>query len=526
MIRNEDAVFGNLDKILVCLNEGKIDLALELLDKTETDLQLTSTGLLFAQNLRKFIYDNNNCTVFIHEIANGNLNVNPPDDTTRQNYIIAQYKQLHSNLLHLTWQTQQIAKGDLKQKVSFLGEFSIGFNQMIEALREREVLVEKIKTQTKELIDLNASKDKFFSIIAHDLRGPLGGLMGLSEMLADESQPFTTDQKKDMILALSRSSQNIFNLLENLLEWSQMQHDHTAFKPEMNSLYHLITDCIKILSETIRKKDIRITVSIDEDQEIFADKNMFQSVIRNLVSNAVKFTPKGGEVNVSAYLTENNSSVIKVSDTGIGMNNEMVSNLFRLNVNCSRPGTEGENSTGLGLLLCKEFVERHGGELWVESEEGKGSLFCFTIPCNKVSINGNSESKIGIQDGEQQTRSKNLKVLIAEDNENSELLLRIAISPFSNDILEAGTGTEAVEICRKTPDIDLIMMDINMPEMDGLEATRQIRQFNKEIVIIAQTAFGDSESKEKALAAGCTDYIAKPIDLELLLRLIQKHFKK
>jgi len=525
MISNEVEVFENLDKILKCLSEGKMDLALELFYKAEPDLNRTQSGKQLALNLHNFININNAGSVFIHEIANGNLNVNPPDDTSRQNYIIAQYKQLHSNLLHLTWQAQQIAKGDLKQKVSFLGEFSIGFNQMIEALREKEVLADKIRTQSKELIDLNASKDKFFSIIAHDLRGPLGGLMGLSEMLADESLSFTPDQKKEMILALSQSSRNIFNLLENLLEWSQMQHKSTAFKPKMYNLNTLVSDCIKLLSENFRKKNIRITIDIAEDQEVFADRNMFQSVIRNLVSNAVKFTPKSGEVFVSANLTENNTSIITVKDTGIGMNDEMVSNLFRLNVNSSRPGTEGENSTGLGLLLCKEFVERHGGEIWVESEEGKGSLFCFTIPAHKIPKSGKSGKEIVTPEGGQEL-IKNLKVLIAEDNENSELLLRIAISPFSNEVLEAGTGSEAIEICRKNTDIDLIMMDINMPAMDGLEATRQIRQFNKNVVIIAQTAFGQSDSKEKAIVAGCNDFIPKPIEIELLLKLIHFYFRK
>lgn len=381
-----------------------------------------------------------------------------------------------------------------------------------------------LREQSKELQELNASKDKFFSIIAHDLRGPLGGFMGLSELIADESQPLTSDEKQDMTRVLTQSARNIYNLLENLLEWSQMQQGHTAFKPQITGLEKLVTDCIKLLSEVSRRKDISIALDIDKDQVVFADTNMFQSVIRNLVSNAIKFTPKGGKVMITADLTENNTSVITVKDTGIGMKNEMVSNLFRINVNNSRPGTDGENSTGLGLLLCKEFVERHGGEIWVESEEGKGSLFCFAIPNNTVGLEVNNVNKIETSVYEA-GHFKNLKVLIAEDNENSELLIRIVISPFSQQVLEASTGFEAIEICRKNPDIDLILMDINMPEMDGLEATRQIRQFNADVVIIAQTAFGHSGSREKALEAGCNDYIAKPIEVSLLLQLIKKHFK-
>jgi len=524
MVSDENTAFGILDKILKCLDEGKIDMALEQLNILEPQLNHTPAEKQFALNLRKFINSNHTSAVFIHELANGNLEITPPDDPSRQNYVITQYKQLHSNLRHLTWQAQQIAKGDLKQKVSFLGEFSIGFNQMIEALREKEILVDKIKTQTKELKELNASKDKFFSIIAHDLRGPLGGLMGLSEMLADESQPFTPAQKKEMILALSHSSRNIFNLLENLLEWSQMQHKRTVFKPEISSLKNLVAECLKILSETIRKKNILVTVEIGEDQIVYTDRNMFQSVIRNLVSNAIKFTPKEGRVTITSDVTENNTTVITVKDTGIGMSAEMVSNLFRLNVNSSRPGTDGEHSTGLGLLLCKEFVERHGGEMWVESEVGKGSLFCFTIPSNKSRNDVSTSDKIVATEHEP-NHVKNLKILIAEDNENSELLLRIVISPFSSHVLEAATGVEAIDVCRNNPDIDLILMDINMPEMNGLEATRQIREFNKNVVIIAQTAFGQSDSREKALAAGCNDFIAKPIEIELLLALLKKHFR-
>lgn len=377
--------------------------------------------------------------------------------------------------------------------------------------------------QSIQLQQLNASKDKFFSIIAHDLRGPLGGLMGLSEMIADESQLLSPGEKQDMIRILSRSAQNIYNLLENLLEWAQMQQGHTAFNPQVAGLRKLVTDSTKLLFEVSRKKDISITVEIDYNQKVLADTNMFQSVIRNLVSNAIKFTPKGGSVIISANLTDNKTSVITVKDTGIGMKSEMVTNLFRLNKNNSRRGTEGENSTGLGLLLCREFVERHGGELWVESEEGKGSLFCFTIPDNANSKVADHGHRINTSEHEA-GHFRNLKVLIAEDNENSELLIRIVISPFSHQVLEAGTGIAAVEVCRNNPDIDLVLMDINMPEMDGLEATRQIRKFNSDIVIIAQTAFGQTDSREKALAAGCNDYISKPIDVTELLNIIRKQF--
>ena len=237
----------------------------------------------------------------------------------------------------------------------------------------------KIYQQSKELQELNATKDKFFSIIAHDLRGPLGGLMGLTEIMADESQQFLPHEKSALMLDLSHSARNIFNLLENLLEWSRMQRGQTALKPEMLGLRDVISECTKIVAESAKNKAIEIVLDSPPELQVYADTNMLQTVIRNLVSNAIKFSPKGSKVTILAVPKENNTVEISVKDSGIGMNNKILDNLFRLDINCGRFGTEGEPSTGLGLLLCKEFVEKHDGKIWVESEEGKGSTFYFTL---------------------------------------------------------------------------------------------------------------------------------------------------
>ncbi|HWS00010.1 MAG TPA: hybrid sensor histidine kinase/response regulator [Prolixibacteraceae bacterium] len=273
----------------------------------------------------------------------------------------------------------------------------------------------KLEKQSKELQELIATKDKFFSIIAHDLRGPLGGFMQLSELMADEFDDLTLEEQKEMTIELSHSSRNIFNLLENLLEWSRMQQGQTAFQPQSIDLPEMVSECIKPLTDTIRNKNILLETDIPGCRSVSADRNMIQSVIRNLVSNAVKFTPRGGSVRISAGFAENDALVFVVRDTGMGMNQVMVSNLFQVNVNTRRPGTEGEQSTGLGLLLCKEFVEKHGGELWAESEEGKGSAFYFTIPENKLPEDFAGEHKLKSTD-DATANFMNPRILIVEDN--------------------------------------------------------------------------------------------------------------
>lgn len=380
-----------------------------------------------------------------------------------------------------------------------------------------------LRQQSKELQELIATKDKFFSIISHDLRGPMGGFMALTELMADESAGLSSEEQKEFIVELSKSASNIFNLLENLLEWALMQQGNIVFKPEHIDLTELVNECTKTLHDSIQKKNIHLAVDLAADLKVHADANMLQSVIRNLVSNAIKFTPEGGKIAISADFTENKNLVIVVKDSGIGMNNSIKTDLFQLNRNTGRPGTDGEHSTGLGLILCKEFIEKHGGEVWVESEEGVGSSFFFTIPDHALSVSSKGGNNISVED-ENINQLSNLKILIAEDNENSGILIKILANTFSNRVLAAVTGKEAVEICRNHPDIDLILMDIKMPVLNGYEATKQIREYNKDVIIIAQTAFGFSGDREKALNAGFNDYILKPINKNQLFQAIRKYF--
>ena len=256
--------------------------------------------------------------------------------------------------------------------------FSIMFD-----VTQRVQAEEEIKLKNDKLRQINAEKDRFFSIIAHDLRSPFNGFLGLTQLMAEELENLTSEEIKDFTLRMRNSAADMFRLLENLLEWARMQQGLITFNREIAQLAPIVDESIAIILEPAKIKGIEIILDISADITVFADRNILQTVIRNIVSNAVKFTPKGGRIRVSAKVTDYNNVEISIKDTGIGMSNKMIDDLFRLDVQTNRKGTEGEPSSGLGLLLCKDFIEKHGGRIWVESEEGKGSTFYFSLPAGR-----------------------------------------------------------------------------------------------------------------------------------------------
>jgi CheY-like chemotaxis protein len=255
---------------------------------------------------------------------------------------------------------------------------------------------------------------------------------------------------------------------------------------------------------------------------IKTDNEKVYGMLINLIKNAIKFTNVGsiefGYEKKGKYLE------FFVKDSGIGIlenQKEMIFERFRQGSESYNRGYEG---SGLGLSIAKSYVEMLGGKIWVESEEGKGSIFYFTIPYNAVSEEKTAIKNVTIEK-DKEVQLKNLKILIVEDDEVSYSGLTKTLQKICREVLHAITGVQAVEACRNNPDLDLVLMDIRMPNMDGNEATRQIRQFNKDVIIIAQTAFAFTGDREKAIEAGCNDYISKPINKTLLYELIKKHIR-
>lgn len=248
-------------------------------------------------------------------------------------------------------------------------------------ITDRKKAEDALKQSEKKLKELNATKDKFFSIIAHDLKNPFNVLIGSSEMLLKNYDKFNTTHYKQVVRNINQSAKYGYSLLENLLKWARSQTNRIQWKPITINLKDLTHDVILIFEQTAETKNIKLTYSFDDNLTIYADYDMISTVLRNLISNALKFTPKGGEIQILANPAyKNNMIEITVSDTGIGIDKQHLNKLFRIDVTHSTSGINNEKGTGLGLILCKEFVEKNNGKIRVESEIGKGSRFIFTLP--------------------------------------------------------------------------------------------------------------------------------------------------
>jgi signal transduction histidine kinase len=239
--------------------------------------------------------------------------------------------------------------------------------------------LDELKITNQKLQELNATKDKFFSIIAHDLRSPFTSIIGFSELLADQIIDKEYDNIEQYAGFIKQSSKQAMDLLTNLLEWARSQTNKIEYKPEKIDLAHLIEETALMFDQIALPKGITIKRILNHNLEVMADKHMIATVIRNLISNAIKFTSPGGEISVSAQ-KDQEEIVVKVSDNGVGIPANRIEKVFQIDNNNSTLGTANEEGTGLGLILCKTFVEKSGGWIKVESEEGKGSVFSFSIP--------------------------------------------------------------------------------------------------------------------------------------------------
>jgi CheY-like chemotaxis protein/nitrogen-specific signal transduction histidine kinase len=385
--------------------------------------------------------------------------------------------------------------------------------------KHAELELIKAKGQAEES---NRLKSAFLTNMSHEIRTPMNGILGFTELLKEPN--LTAEEQQDFISTIEQSGERLLNTINSIVDISKIESGMMKVVIKESSINRQIDFIYNFFKPEVESKGIKFFFKNGlQSKEVIikTDPEKLIAILTNLVKNAIKFTNEGsielGYEKTGEYLE------FFVKDSGIGIpkrQEELIFERFRQGSESLNRNYEG---SGLGLSISKSYVEMLEGKIWVESEEGKGSTFYFTIPNNSVleekhTINDAVTSKY------KDIRIKKLKILVVEDDEISYSLMSRILQKISFEILHAKTGIEAIESCRNNPDIDLVLMDIRMPVMDGHEATRQIRKFNKDVIIIAQTAYVLSSDSEKAIKSGCNEYISKPIDKTLLFELIKKHF--
>ncbi len=390
-------------------------------------------------------------------------------------------------------------------------------------------------------------KSAFLANMSHEIRTPMNGILGFAGLLKEPN--LTGEEQQEFIGVIEKSGARMLNIINDIMSISKVeagQMEVSISETNINEQIDYIYTFFKPEAATIGIQLLCNKPLSGNDTIIKTDREKVYAILTNLVKNALKFTEAGtiefgyrivsdkemegrrnvemGEFRDKACLVSTNAELLFfVKDTGLGVRNKQKEFIFERFRQGSESLSRNYEGAGLGLSISKAYVEMLGGQIWVESEEGKGSTFYFTLPYIQKSKKTMNDSEI-ISDVKE-IQMKKIQILIAEDDEASEKLMTATLKKFSKEILKAVNGAEAVEACRYNPDIDLVLMDIKMPVMDGYEATRQIRQFNTKVVIIAQSAYALKGDREKAIDAGCNDYITKPMKLSALIELIRTYFE-
>ncbi len=361
-------------------------------------------------------------------------------------------------------------------------------------------------------------KSAFLANMSHEIRTPMNGIMGFAELL--KLPGLTAKEKDDYLEIIRNSGVRMLGIINDIIDISKIEAGQSRISLSKTNILEQTRSIASFFKPETDAKGIRLICNNSisaEDAIIETDFEKIYAVQTNLVKNAIKFTHSGYVE--FGFRKNDNDLEFYVKDTGIGISDEQKKFIFDRFRQGNDSLSRNYEGTGLGLSISKAYVEMLGGSIWFDSEFGSGSVFHFRIP------NVSHRNSAGIIPASHVSGViKELTVLIVEDDKSSELFITRLISQFSKKLLKANTGKEAVDICKNNPDIDLVLMDIRLPEMDGYEATTRIRNFNKELIIIAQTAFGLAGDKERALEAGCNDYISKPIRINLLMDLLKKYF--
>lgn len=381
-------------------------------------------------------------------------------------------------------------------------------------------ITRELEKQKRKAEESDKMKTAFLANMSHEIRTPMNGIMGFTELL--KSHNYSVDEQKQFIEIIQQSGERMLTTINNIIEVSKIETGVETIQISEINPEKTISELFNFFELEARKKGLQLIIEkkeIHTDQVFYSDKYKVNSIITNLIKNALKFTIEG-TVKIGYTVTSEYFSFY-VSDTGIGIEKEKQEAIFNHFVQADISISSRFEGSGLGLSICKEYTKMLNGKIGVESEPDKGSTFFFEIP-NQVP-DAPAKPKTGIREKNGKTViPQGLKIIVAEDDPTSFFYLKYILGEISANILHATTGHQAIELAENHPDTDIILMDSRMPELNGMEAVKQIRRFNPGVYIIAQTAYAQDDYKNTTLLAGCNEYIEKPVDRHKLMNLILK----
>jgi signal transduction histidine kinase len=419
-----------------------------------------------------------------------------------------------------------------EEKLNHFLDFIQDFVEMIAEMGYKNFMEHKTNViLEKTSLELRNSKDKaeesdrlksaFLANVSHEIRTPMNGILGFAELL--RSPNLSGEEQQEYIKIIERSGARLLSTINDIIDISQIE----AGEVEVRIMPVMLKDELSFLYDFYKQKtdykglQLVYNPQVDDTTLFCTDKGHLNAILSNLLSNAIKFTSQGSIE--FGYTRQNENVQFFVSDTGIGIREDDFKLIFQRFRQAHEGNTRSYEGSGLGLAITKAFVEKLGGSIRVESKLGSGSTFYVDLPEHPISgTTAPHEEAFSADVMEHQLR--NLKIIVAEDDESSEMFINIILQSFSMQVLNARSGFEVVELTRENPDVDLILMDVQMPDLNGYEATQEIRKFNKDVIIIAQTAHAFSDDKTKAINAGCNDYLTKPIEINNLMGAIRKYF--
>ena len=390
-------------------------------------------------------------------------------------------------------------------------------------LANEQLLVEKQKAEESDRL-----KTAFLSNISHEIRTPLNGILGFAEMLTEPG--LDVSQRKYYSDILRISSKQLLSIIEDILEISRLESSHVELNLEDTRLREVILELYEANQQRTASSGVQLIPSIsrEDDDRIFkTDRKKLTQVMRYLIDNAIKFTHQGSIE--FGYRIDDENLLFFVKDTGIGIPAELHEKIFDRFRQAELTLTRQYGGTGLGLSICKRLVELMKGKLFLVSEPGQGSEFSFIIPCCK---SGEAEKEVqtdGIKTKDSETISESANkplIIIAEDEELNMIFLERILQLNGYNVVKARNGSEAIAQLRSNPTASLVLMDLKMPVMNGIEATQQIKLINPSLPVVAQSAFVTTEDRLQAFEAGCDDFISKPVKKAELLEKIQHLLNK